>query len=171
MHLLLYDGTYWRLMDSFLSAFGGTVRGSISPSSSSYSLGSSTSRWYNVHTTNLTVNGSSMDDFVTEQGTSGIWTYRKWKSGVAELWGGSGSLTASGSGVTLSLPFAIKNFNGVASPGYNTGSNLKTVYTVGLSGNNQTGSSSIELWAVDSSTGGTPTYSIYAQMYITGTLV
>ena len=87
VHLLLYDGTYWRLMDSFLSAFGGTVRGSISPSSSSYSLGSSTSRWYNVHTTNLAVNGSSMDDFVTEQGTSGIWTYRKWKSGINECWG------------------------------------------------------------------------------------
>lgn len=26
-------------------------------------------------------------DAVVEQGTSGIWTYRKWKSGVAECWG------------------------------------------------------------------------------------
>ena len=28
-----------------------------------------------------------MPDFVTEQGTSGIWTYRKWHSGIMECWG------------------------------------------------------------------------------------
>lgn len=27
------------------------------------------------------------DDYVTEQGTSGIWTYRKWNSGISECWG------------------------------------------------------------------------------------
>ena len=43
--------------------------------------------------TNLTVGGVSatfvknIKDFVVEQGTSGIWTYRKWNSGVAECWG------------------------------------------------------------------------------------
>ena len=26
-------------------------------------------------------------DYVVEQGTSGIWTYRKWNSGLAECWG------------------------------------------------------------------------------------
>lgn len=26
-------------------------------------------------------------DFVVETGTSGIWTYRKWDSGIAECWG------------------------------------------------------------------------------------
>jgi hypothetical protein len=26
-------------------------------------------------------------DAIVEQGTSGIWTYRKWKSGIAECWG------------------------------------------------------------------------------------
>lgn len=26
-------------------------------------------------------------DYVVEQGTDGIWTYRKWASGVAECWG------------------------------------------------------------------------------------
>lgn len=26
-------------------------------------------------------------DFVVEEGTSGIWTYRKWNSGIAECWG------------------------------------------------------------------------------------
>ena len=26
-------------------------------------------------------------DYIVEQGTSGIWTYRKWASGIAECWG------------------------------------------------------------------------------------
>ncbi len=26
-------------------------------------------------------------DYVVEEGTSGIWTYRKWSSGIAECWG------------------------------------------------------------------------------------
>ena len=26
-------------------------------------------------------------DYVIETGTSGIWTYRKWNSGIAECWG------------------------------------------------------------------------------------
>lgn len=32
-------------------------------------------------------------DYVVEQGTSGIWTYRKWKSGVSECWGTTGQYT------------------------------------------------------------------------------
>lgn len=27
------------------------------------------------------------NDYIVEQGTSGIWTYRKWNSGIAECWG------------------------------------------------------------------------------------
>lgn len=30
---------------------------------------------------------AALADFVIEQGTSGIWTYRKWNSGTKELWG------------------------------------------------------------------------------------
>lgn len=30
---------------------------------------------------------SELGDYVVEQGTSGIWTYRKWNSGIAECWG------------------------------------------------------------------------------------
>jgi hypothetical protein len=26
-------------------------------------------------------------DYIVEQGVSGIWTYRKWNSGIAECWG------------------------------------------------------------------------------------
>lgn len=61
-----------------------------------------------------------LKDFVTEYGTSGIWTYRKWFSGVAECWGRksvsaavstvwgnvytSGALTA----LNIAYPFAFK---------------------------------------------------------------
>lgn len=30
--------------------------------------------------------GANLADYVVEQGTSGIWTYRKWNSGIAECW-------------------------------------------------------------------------------------
>lgn len=35
----------------------------------------------------LDANGSNLVDYVVEQGTSDIWTYRKWNSGIAECWG------------------------------------------------------------------------------------
>lgn len=34
----------------------------------------------------LEIKGDTISDFIIEQGTSGIWTYRKWASGVAECW-------------------------------------------------------------------------------------
>ena len=40
-----------------------------------------------IKTNNLTIGNNIMDDFVIDQGTSGIWTYRKWNSGVKECWG------------------------------------------------------------------------------------
>lgn len=40
----------------------------------------------------LSVGGAALADFVVEQGTSGIWQYRKWKGGTAECWG-IGTLT------------------------------------------------------------------------------
>lgn len=35
------------------------------------------------------INGDKLDDFVVEEGTRGIWRYRKWSSGAAECWGTS----------------------------------------------------------------------------------
>lgn len=32
-------------------------------------------------------NSQTYADYVIEQGTDGIWTYRKWNSGIAECWG------------------------------------------------------------------------------------
>lgn len=41
---------------------------------------------------NITISGggtspADLADYVVDQGTSGIWTYRKWNSGIAECWG------------------------------------------------------------------------------------
>lgn len=56
-------------------------------------------------------------DYIVEEGTSGIWTYRKWNSGMAELWA-SPSQTVSayatnafviGSATVTPYPFAITN--------------------------------------------------------------
>ena len=32
-------------------------------------------------------------DYVVEEGASGIWTYRKWNSGIAECWGKSAQMS------------------------------------------------------------------------------
>lgn len=53
-------------------------------------------------------------DYVVEQGTSGIWTYRKWNSGIAECWvseynvGSKAMTTQEGSGYYA--PLANYNF-------------------------------------------------------------
>ena len=36
---------------------------------------------------NMRLDGQPVADFVVAKGTSGIWTYRKWHSGIAECWG------------------------------------------------------------------------------------
>ena len=36
---------------------------------------------------NAATTSTIMGDYVVEEGTSGIWTYRKWNSGIAECWG------------------------------------------------------------------------------------
>lgn len=51
-------------------------------------------------------------DYIVEQGTSGIWTYRKWSNGIAECWGSKNASIpsgwSSGSGIILTLPFTFK---------------------------------------------------------------
>ena len=44
---------------------------------------------------------------VVEQGTSGIWTYRKWSNGTAEIWG---IKEQSITGVSKSQPFSGYNY-------------------------------------------------------------
>ena len=51
-------------------------------------------------------------DYVIEEGSSGIWTYRKWASGIAECWGTKGIFTPFSEDNTMAiaivdLPFAF----------------------------------------------------------------
>jgi hypothetical protein len=51
-------------------------------------------------------------DYVTSTGTSGIWTYRKWKSGYAEFWGKksfAATSTAGNLSVAATYPFKMVN--------------------------------------------------------------
>lgn len=66
----------------------------------------------------ISYNLGLIDDFVIEQGTDGIWTYRKWNSGIAECWGTpySETLTMAASGniyrsepATFSIPVFLKS--------------------------------------------------------------
>lgn len=53
-----------------------------------------------------------LEDFVIEQGTSGIWTYRKWNSGLAEYWGKEQGFTLNdGWHRSPAAPFTIVNEN------------------------------------------------------------
>ena len=68
VHIVFYDGTYWRMIDNaFLPIIGGTVYGSIIPKSAlEYNLGSSEIPWQYMYATagrfsnSLTVNGNSV---------------------------------------------------------------------------------------------------------------
>lgn len=71
-----------------------------------------------VRAPSLTLDGVQLD-YIVDQGTSGIWTYRLWNSGVAECWGRKsvtttiatawGSLFTSGvlTGTNVALPFTF----------------------------------------------------------------
>ena len=47
--------------------------------------------WLQPMTTNV-----GAVDYIVEQGISGIWTYRKWNSGIAECWGTTSEITVTG---------------------------------------------------------------------------
>lgn len=60
--------------------------------------------------TSLQENNKHIADYIVEQGTTDIWTYRKWASGIAECWGRTSSSTKIEwddmcVGVNVSLPF------------------------------------------------------------------
>lgn len=70
---------------------------------------------------NMRIDGSPLADFVIQQGVSGVWTYRKWKSGIAECWcrksvsvavaSAWGSVYTSGaiSALNISYPFTFSS--------------------------------------------------------------
>lgn len=62
----------------------------------------------------VSIKNNPIVDFVVEQGTDGIWTYRKWYSGVAECWGTSETVEAditSTWGNLYSLDDAITSYS------------------------------------------------------------
>lgn len=84
-------------------------------------------------------------DYVVEQGTSGIWTYRKWNSGIAECWGlytnssitftaatgAAGGYRANATGINFPFTFASEplvtaTHNGTSSDYYGVVSNVYT---------------------------------------------
>lgn len=87
---------------------------------------------------NLTVSGAIITDggdYVVQQGTSGIWTYRLWDSGVAECWGtvapAAHSITSSWGSIYTkdnaiarqSYPFTFMDVPVVSMTLYNTSGN------------------------------------------------
>lgn len=63
-----------------------------------------------------------VDDYVVDHGTSGIWTYQKWKSGKCELWGSvsknyaftkarGGNMYSTPSASSETLPFKVKDYS------------------------------------------------------------
>jgi hypothetical protein len=56
-------------------------------------------------------NDVTIADYVVEQDTSGNWTYRKWNSGIVELWGAQSFTTRQGwdaNDLIISFPFSIQ---------------------------------------------------------------
>ena len=84
-------------LDSELTALQGTVTGNKSDLDGEIE---SLQGALNTHTGNTEIHVTQADknkwnasiapdDYVIEEGTSGIWRYRKWESGLAECWGNS----------------------------------------------------------------------------------
>lgn len=60
----------------------------------------------------VAIPGAVIADYIIEENTSGIWTYRKWHSGKAECWGRAINCSIpanwSTTGVNIALPFIFK---------------------------------------------------------------
>lgn len=99
-------------------------------------------------------------DYIVEQGTSGIWTYRKWNSGIAECWG-SATVTINTTGTLWKTPiYAFLNvarqsypftFNAVPNEivGVKSGTNAMWLYKQAGSDNSTTQTAQYALIKVD----------------------
>lgn len=75
----------------------------------------------NITCGSFKINSNTVDDFVIESGTSGIWTYRKWKNGTLELFGQySGAPTGSSHYSTINSFYAyrVEGITLPSSPGF-----------------------------------------------------
>lgn len=62
------------------------------------------------------INSGGSADYIVEQGQNGIWTYRKWASGVAECWGTYTASKAGTSTTMLGLSGAVYETGSIAFP-------------------------------------------------------
>ena len=104
-------------------------------------------------------------DYIVEQGTSGIWTYRKWNSGVAECWGDTGIVTLSsygtefgGKGFTTVVTFPTGLFASTPQVTYSAHINNNWALT-GTVVNSNTSTTTFSLYAISATsvTTNTPT--------------
>ena len=66
--------------------------------------------WIYYRTMSELLKDMGINDYIVEQGTSGIWYYRKWSSGLAEYWGKEQGFTLeNGAHDSPAGPFAIVN--------------------------------------------------------------
>ena len=110
-----------------------------------------------------------LQDYIVNQGTSGVWTYRKWSSGLAELWGHGTATHENGSVLAseeMTYPFALVSAScGIGtlnSAGGNAGSalpwNLKLVYGLAM----------CQVWIHNTGGNFTLDTALDASVYITG---
>jgi hypothetical protein len=63
----------------------------------------------------VSINGQEIKDYIVGRGTSGIWTYRKWNSGIAECWG---TVAAAAHNVSTSWGSIYVRDNAIAQQNY-----------------------------------------------------
>lgn len=99
------------LDDVYVNKSGDSIAGNLSVGGAlTINDGKGTNTTYNVANEITTLRDSVSQDYIVAQGTSGIWFYRKWNSGLAEFWGGkelsgTGSVTAP----AINFPFRLTN--------------------------------------------------------------
>ena len=88
--------------------------------------------------------GDPIADEVIEVGTSGIWTYRKWSSGIAECWG------SYSSSITTSSPFGGWYYRTIGNIGFPSGLFSSTPTITATKNANANGLSFIQIYSVTS---------------------
>lgn len=75
----------------------------------------------------LTLGGNLVADYIIAQGTSGIWIYRKWASGVVECWGTARPSYANSNVliVRVNLPFTFSSIAAILGALNDTGANAQ----------------------------------------------
>lgn len=123
------------LDDVYVNKTGDTIAGNLSVGGAlTINDGKGTDTTYNVANEITTLRDSVSQDYIVEQGTSGIWFYRKWNSGLAEFWGGkqiSGNGSVNATAVDFPFPLTVLLYKG-ASAIYSSGS--KGVYVLSGTG-------------------------------------